>query len=62
MKKKIFFVLLMAMASVIPVSAKSSDSKAIDEKVEEILKTLTLREKIAKSFVITVNAQNGAAS
>lgn len=51
----------MAMASVIPVSAKSSDSKAIDEKVEEILKTLTLREKIAQIIIISMDSQNSPA-
>ena len=47
MKKKIFFVLLLAMASVSYVSAKSADNKVVDEKVETVLRSLSLREKIA---------------
>ena len=47
MKKKIFFVFLLAMASVSYANTKSVDNKVVDEKVEAVLKSLSLREKIA---------------
>lgn len=58
MKKKLFFVLVAAMASAMSLNAQSVDSKVVDEKVESILKTLTLREKIAQIIVIAMNSQN----
>ena len=58
MKKKLFFVLVAAMASVMSLNAQSVDSKVVDEKVESILKTLTLREKIAQIIVVAMNSQN----
>lgn len=61
MMKKIFFVLFMAMSSIAGVAANSADNKVVDEKVEAILNTLTLREKIAQIIIVAYNSQNSPA-
>lgn len=62
MKKKIFFILLLAMASVSYANTKSVDNKVVDEKVEAVLKSLSLREKIAQIIIISMNSQNRPAT
>lgn len=61
MMKKIFFVLFMAMSSIAGIAANTADNKVVDGKVEAILKTLTLREKIAQIIIVAYNSQNSPA-
>ena len=62
MKKKIFFVLVMAMVGIANLNAKSIENKVVEEKVESILDSLTLREKIAQIIIISMNSQNSPAT
>lgn len=61
MKKKIFFISVLIMASISVSGTENADNDCVDCKIESILSSLSLREKIGQIIIVAVNSQNSPA-